>query len=152
MWLVLQVLPGTYAQSTPVNLGGSYLLVLLGIWLDLLVIAAFALLLCSLSTTPFLPLILGCFFALAGRSLGVALDYLTDPATADPDQARILLPLLEVAKWLLPDLSRLDWRDLALYDLWQGAAPLLWASLMALTYCVLLLALAARQFGRREFL
>ncbi|WP_130466473.1 ABC transporter permease [Corticibacter populi] len=149
---VLGVLPVSYSQPTPIHLGGAYALVLLGIWLDLLVIAAFALLLCSLSTTPFLPLILGCFFALAARSLGVSLQYLLAPGAEGTAEATYLLPVLNVAQWLLPDLSRLDWRDLSLYGLPVPWAALGWAALMALGYCGLLLALATWKFKRREFI
>ena len=102
---VLHVLPVTYEQATPIALGWPYALVLLGIWLDLLVITAFALWLCSLSTTPFLPLLLGCLFALAARSLGITLDFLLHSQDADPDQVRWLLPIIQAGKWLLPDLS-----------------------------------------------
>lgn len=148
---VLHLLPISYSQSTPIHLGGSYALVLLGIWLDLLVIAAFALLLCSLSTTPFLPLILGCFFALAARSLGVSLQTLLAPGAEGSLEHQYLLPVLKAVQWLLPDLSRLDWRDLSLYGLpvpWQSLG---WAALMALAYCTVLLVLATWKLKRREF-
>lgn len=149
---VLHLLPFTYNQPTPVSLGLSYALVLTGIWLDLLVVTAFALLLCSLSTTPFLPLILGCLFTLAARSLGISLAYLLDPALADPLQVQWLLPVLNVAQWVLPDLSRLDWRELALY----GTAPV-WSAIalataMAVSYCILLLGLATWKLKQRELL
>lgn len=149
---VLHILPVTYQQSTPINLGWAYVAVLFGVWLDLLVIVSFALWLCSLSTTPFLPLIMGCFFALAARSLGVTLDFLLHSQNADPDQVQWLLPLIQAGKWLLPDLSRLDWRDLALYNLAPNGALMGWAVLMALAYIAVLLALAGRKLARRELL
>ncbi|SHF66206.1 ABC-type transport system involved in multi-copper enzyme maturation, permease component [Lampropedia hyalina DSM 16112] len=149
---VMAMLPVSYEQPTPIRLGGSYALVLLGIWLDLLVITAFALLLCSLSTTPFLPLILGCFFALAARSLGVSLQFLLMPGMEGSTENRYLLPVLNAAQWLLPDLSRLDWRDLSLYGLPVQWPVLGWAVLMALAYCGLLLSLATWKLKRREFL
>lgn len=149
---VLHVLPTTYSQPTPITLGWAYVLVLLGLWLDLLVITAFALWLCTLSTTPFLPLILGCLFALAARSLGITLDFLLHSQNADPDQVRWLLPIIQAGKWLLPDLSRLDWRDLALYRLPPDWSLIGWAVLMAVAYGAALLGLAGRKLARRELL
>ncbi|WP_172425097.1 ABC-2 transporter permease [Vandammella animalimorsus] len=150
--VVMHVLPSTYAQPTPVALGWPYVLTLAGLWLDLLVITAFALWLCSLSTTPFLPLIMGCLFALAARSLGITLDFLLHSQNADPDQVRWLLPVIQAGKWVLPDLSRLDWRDLALYGLPPDWPMIGWAVLMAAAYGAALLALAGRKLARRELL
>ena len=150
--VVLHVLPVTYKQETPIALGLPYLLTLLGMWLDLLVICAFALWLCSISTTPFLPLILGSLFALTARSLGITLEFLLHSQNADPDQVRWLLPIIEAGKWLLPDLSRLDWRDLSLYGMAPDWPALGWAALMAVAYGAALLGLAGRQLARRELL
>lgn len=149
---VLHILPVTYQQPTPVSLGGAYVTTLLGVWLDLLVITAFALWLCSLSTTPFLPLIVGCLFALAARSLGITLEFLLHSQNADPDQVRWLLPVIQAGKWLLPDLSRLDWRDMPLYGLAPNWPLMGWAVLMALAYVMALLGLAGRRLARRELL
>lgn len=149
---VLYLLPVTYTQPTPINLGGAYVTVLLGVWLDLLVITAFALWLCSLSTTPFLPLIVGCLFALAARSLGITLEFLLHSQNADPEQVRWLLPVIQTGKWLLPDLSRLDWRDLSLYSLPPNWPLMGWAVLMAAAYVLALLGLAGRRLARRELL
>lgn len=149
---ILQVLPVSYSQPTPVALGASYVAVLVGVWLDLLVITAFALFLCCVSTTPFLPLILGSFFALAARSLGITLDFLLHSENADPQQIKWLLPIIQAGKWLLPDLSRLDWRDLSLYGLppdWMGMG---WAAVMALAYIGFLLGLGAHKLQTRELL
>jgi Cu-processing system permease protein len=149
---VLRVLPVNYQQALPVDLGGPYALVLLGVWLDLLVITAFSLWLSCISTTPFLPLILGCFFALAARSMGITLEFLMRSQSADPEQVRWLLPVLEAGSWLLPDLSRLDWREWSLYALPVDGAVLGWSVLMALAWTAALLVLASHQLGRREVL
>jgi Cu-processing system permease protein len=53
--------------------------------------------------------------------------------------------------WIIPDLSRLDWRDWTLYNLPPEAVALGWSVVMALGYAMLLLALAVIAFGRREF-
>lgn len=150
LWLSMQLNSG-YVQATPVATGHKYLLVLLGIWLDALVVTAFALCIASLSTTPFLPLILGLCFGMAARGLGPTLDFLMHGERASSFQVALFGPVLEYAFLWLPDLSRLDWRPIALYDL-----PVVWdmfglAVLSALGYIGLLLALASAIFGRRSF-
>lgn len=149
--LVLSLFGGEYQQLTPPALDGRYALVLLGIWLDLLVVIAFAVLLCAVSTTPFLPLLLGLAFALAARGLGPTFDYLRNEAFADSTQVRWFKPLLEFSYAWLPDLSRLDWRSLALYGLPVDFAVIGLALLMALAYVGLLLCLAVLVFERRNF-
>ncbi|PYC28147.1 ABC transporter permease subunit [Pseudomonas alcaligenes] len=149
LWLSLQR-DMSYVQAQPVGLGYKYLLVILAIWLDALVIAAFALLLASLSTTPFLPLLLGFAFGIAARGLGPALDFLRS-ARSDPVHVSIFGPVLEYSYVWLPDLSRLDWRPLALYDLPVPWAGLGLAVLSALGFLGLMLALAGLIFQRRNF-
>lgn len=149
LWLSLQR-EFEYEQLQPVALGGKYLLVLLSIWLDALVICSFALFLASLSTTPFLPLLLGFAFGLAARGLGPALDFLHG-TRSDPLHVSLFGPALEYSYLWLPDLSRLDWRPLALYDL-----PVPWAALglavaNALGFAGIMLGLAALIFQRRNF-
>ncbi|MOA03223.1 hypothetical protein D3C78_1227140 [compost metagenome] len=123
---------------------------LLGIWLDLLVVLAFAFLLASLSTTPFLPMLLGLGFALAARGLGPTFDYLRHSQGADPEQARWLGPLLEYSHAWLPDLSRLDWRPWVLYNLEADPLAALTAVAMALAYVALALSLAGSILARRN--
>lgn len=150
LWLSMQVSNG-YMQTRPVALGHKYLLVLLGIWLDALVVTAFALCIASLSTTPFLPLILGLCFGMAARGLGPTLDFLMHGERASSFQVALFGPVLEYAFLWLPDLSRLDWRPIALYDLsvvWDAFGL---AALSALGYIGLLLALSSVIFGRRSF-
>lgn len=151
LWLALSVANWDYVQTTMPQLDYRYALVMLGIWLDLLVVLAFAILLCSLSTTPFLPLLMGLAFALAARGLGTTFDYLRSTQVASAGQVRILGPLLDHAYLWLPDLSRLDWRVFTLYDLAPAAAPMLWAAAMALAYVLGMLALAVTLFQRRDF-
>ena len=59
--------------------------------------------------------------------------------------------MLEYAFLWLPDLSRLDWRPIVLYDLPVGWDMFGLAVLSALGYIGLLLALASAIFGRRNF-
>lgn len=148
--LALGWLAGDYQQQTPSGMGFELFVVLLGIWLDALVVAGFALLLCTLSTTPFLPLLLGLAFALAARGLGPTFDYLRQQAGADPDHIRWFSPVLECSYLWLPDLSRLDWRGLALYQLPWEQLEIAQSVLMAVCYLVALLALASLIFERRD--
>lgn len=149
--IVLWLFRGEYQQLTPVALDGRYLLVLLGLWLDLLVVIAFAILLAGLSTTPFLPMLIGLAFAMAARGLGPTFDYLRSSASADPTQVRWFKPLLDYSYAWLPDLSRLDWRPLALYSLPVDVGAIGVGLLMALAYVVVLLGLAILIFQRRNF-
>lgn len=149
-WALLHVFGSSYPQMRPPALGWSYWLVLLGMWLDLLVVAAFALLLATLSTTPFLPFLLGLGFALAARGMGPTIDYLRGERS-DPLHEQLFSPLLEHAYVWLPDLSRLDWRVLSLYDLPPEPLAMALAALNALTYIAALTALAIVIFQRRNF-
>lgn len=149
--LVMLIFGSDYQQFTPPALDGRYALALVGIWLDLLVVSAFAVLLCCLSTTPFLPFLLGLAFALAARGLGPTFDYLRHAASADPAQVRWFGPVLEYSYLWLPDLSRLDWRAMTLYGLPVDVGALGFAVLMASAYVVLMLAVALLVFQRRNF-
>lgn len=148
--ILLYLFGSDYAQLRPPALGWNYWMVLLGMWLDLLVVAAFALLLATLSTTPFLPFLLGLAFALAARGMGPTIDYLRGERS-DPLHERLFSPLLEHAYVWLPDLSRLDWRVLSLYDLPPEPVAMSLAALNALAYIVALTALAMVIFQRRNF-
>ncbi|MDA7085154.1 hypothetical protein PH586_01965 [Pseudomonas sp. SA3-5] len=149
--LAIGGLGGDYGQLSPVALDGRYALVLVGIWLDLLVVLAFAILLCSLSTTPFLPLLLGLAFALAARGLGPTFDYLRKEAYPDPSTTPWFTAVLDHAYVWLPDLSRLDWRPLALYGLPVDPSAIGLALLMVLSYVTVLLVIAVLVFQRRNF-
>lgn len=151
LWLAIRLSGGDYAQLSPVSLDYRYALVLVGVWLDLLVVLAFAVLLCSLSTTPFLPFLLGLAFALAARGLGSTLDYLRAEVIAGAIESRWLSSLLEYSHVWLPDLSRLDWRPLALYGLPVDGGMIGMALVMALAYVVTLLTIAVLIFERRNF-
>jgi Cu-processing system permease protein len=151
LWVAISLFGDEAARTTQVALDVRYLLVLCGLWLDLLVVLAFAVLLCTLSTTPFLPLLLGLAFAFAARGLGPTFDYLRKEAYPDLSAAPWFAPVLEHAYAWLPDLSRLDWRPLALYALPVEPAAMGLAALMGLAYIVLLLAIAMQVFQRRDF-
>lgn len=151
LWLMLYLFGYSHPQLQSPALSLPYVLALVGIWLDLLVVAAFAILLASLSTTPYLPLLLGFAFALAARGLGPTIDHLRS-TRSDPLHEALFSPVLEHAYTWLPDLSRLDWRALSLYSLTPDAAAMGLATLNALAYILLLLTLAAMIFQRRNFI
>lgn len=147
---LLHIFGSSYPQMRSPALGWSYALVLLGLWLDLLVVASFALMLATLSTTPFLPFLLGLAFALAARGMGPTIDYLRGERS-DPLNEQLFSPLLEHAYVWLPDLSRLDWRVLSLYDLPPEPLAMTLAALNALAYIAALTAIAIVIFQRRNF-
>jgi ABC-type transport system involved in multi-copper enzyme maturation permease subunit len=148
LWIVVLNAGGTYEQGVAVAPGGAYWATIAGLWVDAVVVAAFALLLASLSTVPMLPLALGLAFAVAGKSLGAVIEYL---ARDDDISVTHLKPVIDAIGWILPDLSRLDWRPWPMYGLALDGAAVLAALLMAGAYCGLLLALAVLTFNRREF-
>ncbi|MBP9235748.1 MAG: hypothetical protein KBF30_13820 [Hyphomonadaceae bacterium] len=148
LWIVVLNAGGTYQQGFAVAPGGAYWATVAGLWVDAVVVAAFALLLASLSTVPMLPLALGLAFAVAGKSLGAVIEYL---ARGDDISVAHLKPVIDAIGWILPDLSRLDWRPWPMYGLAPDGAAVLAALLMAGAYGGLLLALAVLTFNRREF-
>ncbi|MFI8381789.1 ABC transporter permease [Pseudomonas sp. NPDC079086] len=150
LWMVLFFFGSNHPQLQPPALGMPYLAALLGILLDLLVVVAVAIFLASISTTPYLPLLLGFAFALAARGLGPTISHLRS-ARSDPLHEALFSPVLEHAYAWLPDLSRLDWRALTLYGLTPDFTAMALAALNAAAYVALLLALAAVVFQRRNF-
>lgn len=140
-----------YAQSNPVSLKGPFLLALLALTLDLAVVAAFGTLIAVVSTTPFLPLLVGLAFAISARSLGPAMDYLAQMSGKDEALKESLIPVFDLLRWVLPDLSRLDIRYYPLYSHPPEAGLLAGVFMMSLGYIVLLLALAVWLFQRRQF-
>jgi Cu-processing system permease protein len=140
-----------YEQEFSVDLGVPYWLALFGIWLDVAVVTAFAMLMSAISTTPMLPFMLGLAFAVAGRSVGVVRDYLMHGADGDVKLAHTYTPLVEWISWVIPDLSRLDWRVGALYRAAPDLATLQWSALSAVGYVTVMLLFAVRSFSKREF-
>lgn len=90
-------------------------------------------------------------FALAARTLGVMIDYLALSRSADLEMKATLLPILEKLRWLLPDLSRLDWRMIVLYDYWPPTEQLFQGMIAAVGYLTMLLGAAVLSYRRRDF-
>lgn len=143
---------GGYSAARPVDLGLAYWVTILGLYLDVLVVTAFAICIAALSTVLILPLALGAAFAVAARMLGIVIDLLlTKQGDGDVEMAARFGPFIRIVRWVVPDLSRLDWRDWPLYQLTPDPTVLMWAAFMALSFIAIFLLLAIRAFSRREF-
>lgn len=150
LWLVVLKSGGGYEQGFSVAPGQAYWLTIFGLWLDAVVVAAFALWIATVSTVGVLSLALGLAFAAAGKSLGAVAEYLAAGADGDAGIMR-LAPLVDAIHWLLPDLSRLDWRAWPMYGVAPDTVAMFGAGLVAVSYIGLLLTLAIIAFRRREF-
>lgn len=139
-----------YEQEFMPALGLPFWATLLGLWVDSALVAAFALCLASISTVSALPLTLGMAFAVAGKALGPAMAYLASGADGQTELVARFSPILAAVRWLLPDLSRLDWRDWPLYQVPLPDGAILWALLMAAGYIGLALLAGNLIFERRE--
>ncbi len=149
--LAVMTVGGGYSQEFAVALGIPFWSAVAGFALDAAVVAAFALGIAALSTVSVLPLALGAAFAVAGKSLGATMDYLSRGADGDKELVADYHPVIDWIRWVLPDLSRLDWRDWAMYQLAPGAETVFWSVTMAVAYMVVLLVCASLLFSRREF-
>lgn len=151
LWLSVGFSGEQYVQGYGVHLGWPYWAAIFGLWVDALVVAAFALLIATLSTVQMLPVALGIVFAVAGKSLGAVLDYLSRGADGDTVLLNRFGPLMEIIQWVLPDLSRLDWRVWPMYGVPLPEGMVGFSVLLAAGYVVVLLSLAVMTFARREF-
>lgn len=150
LWLAVLTTGGSYEQSFGIAVGWPYWLTVLGLWVDAAVVAAFALWLSTFSTVPMLPLALGLAFAAGGKSLGAVAEYLAKGADGDVELMR-LAPVINAIQWILPDLSRLDWRAWPMYGLAPEALAVVLGLLLAVSYVAALLSFAAITFTRRDF-
>lgn len=151
LWIAVLMSGLHYEQQFRVDLAAPYWIALLGVWLDVAVVAAFTLWIATLSTVAMLPLALGAVFAIAGRALGAVFDYVAKGADGQVDLAARYGPILDLVRWILPDLSRLDWRGWPMYSQLPDLPAMGLAVLMAVGYSVLLIGLAIHSFSRREF-
>ena len=151
LWIAVMMSGLHYEQQFRVELGLPFWVAVFGVWLDVAVVAAFTLWIATLSTVTMLPLALGAVFAIGGRSLGAVFDFVAKGAEGQVDLAARYGPLLEVIRWVLPDLSRLDWRAWPMYGLAPDFQTTGLAVLMAVAYAVLMIGLAIHAFSRREF-
>jgi ABC-type transport system involved in multi-copper enzyme maturation permease subunit len=150
LWIVVQYAGLGYDQGFGIKGGLPYWATIVGLWVDAAVVAAFALWIATLSTVPMLPLALGLAFAIGGKSLGAVVEYLAKGADGDADLMRFA-PIINVTQWVLPDLSRLDWRAWPMYGLPPDGQALGLSLVLAASYAALLISLAVITFTRREF-
>lgn len=139
-----------YSDSSAPVYGLSYGVMLLGIYLDILVLLAFALCISAFSETPFLPLSVTFFFALVARSYDAVVSYLKASGEASEALRQHFVPVFDALGWVLPNLSRLDWRDAVLYGQYPPPAQMMAASAMAVLFIALMLLFACLQFKRRQ--
>lgn len=151
LWLIVKWTGGGYVQQFPVDMGIAYWGALLGIWINVLVVTAFSLWIACISTVSPLPLVLGLAFAVGGQSIGPVREYLMQGADGDAMLVARFNPILEIAQWVLPDLSRLDWRVWPMYAQQPDLVGMALGLTMGVGYGVLMLFLAVRGFSRREF-
>lgn len=149
--IAVQMAGGGYQQDFPVALGYPLLATLLAQLLDVAVVAAFSVWMASIASSPAVAISTGAAFAICGKALGATMEYVTSGADGDQAMVATFAPLIDVIRWLLPDLSRLDWRDWPLYGATQGVEVAVASCAMALGYIVVMLVLAAHVFRRREF-
>ena len=151
LWLAVILAGGDYQQQFAPGLGLPYWSAIVGVWIEVAVVTAFTLWVASMSTVPILPLALGAAFAIGAKSLGAVRDFLSQGAGGDVAMAAHYGPVTNVIQWVVPDLSRLDWRLWPMYGISPKGDEILWTLLMATAYIVLLVSLAAAAFSRREF-
>lgn len=142
---------GEYAQDRPPVMGLAYWATLAGLWLGVAVVTTLAFLVSALSTVPMLPLAVGAAFAVAAQSLGAVADYLASGADGQDELVARYAPIVGLIRWVIPDLSRLDWRAWPMYGLVPDGAQIGYAVLMAAAYIISLFMLAVWIFRRRDF-
>ncbi len=140
-----------YEQQFQVDLGWPYWVTVCGIWLDVAVVAAFALWIASLSTVAILPFALGALFAISGKALGPMVEYLVKGAGSQDELVASYGPVLNVIRWLIPDLSRLDWRVWPMYGSSPDAMSIGLALVMSVAYISAMIGLSIHFFAQREF-
>lgn len=151
LWLTVRFHPVAYQQITLVDIGLAFWASCAYLYLSIMVVVAFAVLVATLSTTPMLPLLLGLGFAVVASSIGATLDFLLYSDLAEEAQREHLGGALQIASFAIPDLSRLDIRDWALYSARPDNAQLLLPVIMASAYISIMLGLAINRFQAREF-
>jgi len=151
LWTAVLLSGLHYDQPFPVDLGVPYWIAIVGIWVDVAVIASFVLWIASLSTVPMLPLILGVAFAIAGKALGAVAEYLASGADGDAQLVSQFSGVFDIVRWVLPDLSRLDWRAWPMYGSPPDTSALGLSLVIALLYIALMLWFAVAKFSSRDF-
>lgn len=151
LFAVVKVSSWGYQSSHGLLLGLPYWVTILGFGFDLAVVAAFTVLITTVSTSTIMPLATGFAFAISARMLGPVLQFVSEN---NSKQDRVLAQATNVINWIkyiIPDLDRFDWRSWPLYGTTIDGQAFLYALLMALSFSAIALALAGWAFGRRQF-
>lgn len=151
LWIAVLMSGLSFDQLFRVSLGLPYWATVFGVWLDVAVVTAFTLWIATLSTVIMLPLVLGALFSISGRAVGVVFDFLAKGAEGQAELVATYGPALDVIRWVLPDLSRLDWRAWPMYGLPPDGVTMVLSLLMAFTYVLAMIGFSIYAFSKREF-
>jgi ABC-type transport system involved in multi-copper enzyme maturation permease subunit len=151
LWIAVLSASLDYTQAHSGALGLPYWSTILGLWLNSVVVASFALCIATISTVPALPLALGVAFAIAANSLGAVVDFLAHGAGGQKELVAHYSSAVEMTRLVLPDLSRLDWRIWTMYDQPLPPGTISLSCLMAGCYLALMLGIAIYAFKQRDF-
>lgn len=149
--IAVQLAGGYYQQDFPVSLGIPLIATLVALLIDVSVVSAFSVWIAAVATSPAVAISTGAAFAVSGKALGATMEYIASGADGDTRMVSTFGPLIDAIHWLLPDLSRLDWRDWPLYGTPPTLEYMMMSLMMAIGYIVVMMVLAAHYFRRREF-
>lgn len=113
-------------------------------FLEILVMASITLFFSSLAVTPILPGI----FTLAVYLSGKSIFYLSYFMTADTSP--LILKLVKVLAWIIPDLHSLTPYDRLLYGISLSITELLWLTVYAISYSIVFFLISSAIFNNRE--
>jgi len=151
LWISAFTASSNYIQAHQGSLGMPFWITMLGIWLDCVVICAFAFCIACLSTMPTLPLLLGALFFVISHTLGAVVQFLGEGAYGQKELIDNFGATIHFAQLIVPDLSRLDWRSWTMYGTPPDVTAIPLSILMAISYIFLMLLLALKIFDTREF-
>ena len=151
LWIFVMLSGSHYEQQFRVALGLPFWGAVFGVWCDVAVVAAFTVWIATLSTVSMLPMALGALFAIITRALGAVVDYVAKGADGQADLAARFGPVLDAVRWVLPDLSRLDWRAWPMYGIVPDGQAMVLGLAMACLYSMAMLGLSFHGFAQREF-
>lgn len=140
-----------YEQEWPPLLGIPYWTTVFGLWISVTVVTAVAFFVASISTVSGLPFVVGAAFAIASQSVGPVADYLANGADGQEELVRRYTYVIQIIRWILPDLSRLDWRAWPMYGVEPATSEIAYSSVQASAYLALVVCGAVLMFKRRDF-
>jgi ABC-type transport system involved in multi-copper enzyme maturation permease subunit len=145
--LVIVLASSTYPSDTPIH-WGNIVIALCGKLGKYTMLAAFALMLSSLSTSFYLPFFGTLAIYFCGSASQEVYEYVTGEFGKGIDP--VAATIVKSAYYLLPNFSAFDFQVQAVYALPVPAQSLLLTMLYALVYTGILLVLAVKCFERRE--